>query len=65
MNTKVLTQQQIENNIELTLAERRAFLRKPLAERRSILATQAKKMLLHYQSSTEWRELMAGDIIDD
>jgi hypothetical protein len=39
MNTKVLPQQQIENNIELTLAERRAFLRKPLAERRSILAT--------------------------
>ncbi|WP_310426439.1 hypothetical protein [Chamaesiphon sp. VAR_48_metabat_135_sub] len=50
---------------ELTLAERRAFLRQPLAERRSILAQQAEEMLTHYQSSTEWRELMAGDIIDD
>jgi hypothetical protein len=50
---------------ELTLAERRAFLRQPLAERRAILAQQAAEMLTHYQSSTEWRELMAGDIIDD
>ncbi len=50
---------------ELTLAERRAFLRQPLAERRSILAKQAEEMLTHYQSSTEWRELMAGDIIND
>lgn len=50
---------------ELTLDERRAFLRKPLAERRSILSQQAEEMLTHYQSSNEWRELMAGDIIDD
>jgi hypothetical protein len=50
---------------ELTLDERRAFLKKPSSERRSILAQQAEKMLPHYQLSDEWRELMAGDIIDD
>jgi hypothetical protein len=50
---------------ELTLDERRAFLNKPLAERRAMLARQAEEMLVHYQSSNEWRELMAGDIIHD
>ncbi len=52
------------DSIELTLADRQAFLRKPLAERRSILSQQANEMLTHYQSSNEWRELMMGDIID-
>jgi hypothetical protein len=54
-----------ENNTELTLEDRRAFLRKPLAQRQLILAAQAQQMVEHYQTSTEWRELMAGDIIDD
>jgi hypothetical protein len=49
---------------ELTLADRQAFLRKSLTERRSILSKQAEEMLEYYQSSNEWRELMAGDIID-
>ncbi len=48
-----------------TLEDRKTFLNKPLAERQSILATQAEKIAKHYQDSTEWRELMAGDIIDD
>jgi hypothetical protein len=39
------------DGVELTLAERQAFLRKPLAERRSILSKQAEEMLTHYQSS--------------
>ncbi len=55
----------LSERIELTLDERRAFLKKPLSERRAILAQQAEQMLPHYQSSDEWRELMAGDIIDD
>ncbi len=59
----VLGENLSESLIELTLDERRAFLKKPLSERRAILAQQAKKMLPHYQSSDEWRELMAGDII--
>jgi hypothetical protein len=50
---------------ELTLEDRRAFLRKPLAQRQLILAQQAQQMVEHYQTSTEWRELMAGDIIDN
>jgi hypothetical protein len=54
-----------ESKTDLTLADRRAFLRKPLAQRQLILATQAQQMVEHYQTSTEWRELMTGDIIDD
>jgi hypothetical protein len=57
--------EQVETNKGLTLDERRAFLHKPLAERRAILAQQAEEMLTYYQSSDEWRELMAGDIIND
>jgi hypothetical protein len=52
-----------DRKTELTLADRRAFLRKPLAQRQLILAQQAQQMVEHYQTSTEWRELMAGDII--
>jgi hypothetical protein len=54
-----------ETNTDLTLADRRAFLRQPLSQRQLILAQQAEQMVEHYQTSTEWRELMAGDIIDD
>jgi erythromycin esterase-like protein len=54
-----------ESKTELTLADRRAFLREPLAQRQLILAQQAQQMLQHYQTSTEWRELMSGDILDD
>ncbi|WP_052672473.1 hypothetical protein [Aliterella atlantica] len=54
-----------ENTGSLTLDERKAFLQKPLAERRAILAMQAEEMATHYQDSNDWRELMAGDIIDD
>ena len=54
-----------ENTGSLTWEDRKAFLRKPLAERRAILALQAEEMATHYQNSNDWRELMAGDIIDD
>lgn len=54
-----------ENLDSPTLEDRKAFLNKPLAERQSILAQQAEKMVKHYQDSNDWRELMAGDIIDD
>jgi hypothetical protein len=43
----------------------RAFLKKSLADRQQILAQQAETMIAHYQESNEWRELMAGDIIED
>jgi predicted NAD-dependent protein-ADP-ribosyltransferase YbiA (DUF1768 family) len=62
----ILSDQEWSNSkTELTLEDRRAFLRKPLAQRQLILATQAQQMVERYQTSTEWRELMAGDIIDD
>jgi hypothetical protein len=54
-----------ESKTELTLADRRAFLRQPLAQRQQILAKQAQQMVEYYETSTEWQELMAGDIIDD
>lgn len=54
-----------ENPNSPTLAERKAFLSKPLAERQSILAKQAQVVAEHYEDLIEWRELMAGDIIDD
>jgi hypothetical protein len=63
----VTAQDQVEHQVgtkELTLDERQNFLRQPLAVRQSILAQQAEDLLTHYNSSTEWRELMAGDIID-
>lgn len=54
-----------ENLDSLTLEDRKAFLSMPLDERQSILARQAQEIAKHYQDSTEWQELMAGDIIDD
>ena len=47
----------------LTLEERRAFLKQPLADRRRILTAQAAAMHDHYQRTSEWQDLMAGDII--
>jgi uncharacterized protein YuzE len=48
----------------LSLADRRAFLKLPLAERRRILSQQVADLVDHYQQNTEWKELLAGDIID-
>ena len=48
----------------LSLIERRAFLRLPIAERSRLLAEQAEKMVSYYEQDTEWRELQGGDFID-
>lgn len=48
----------------LALAERYAFLKKPIEERRRILSEQAEAMQSHYEQNTEWKELMAGDIVE-
>ncbi len=48
----------------LTLAERRAFLKQPLAERQRLLAAQATELQDHYHQTTDWQDLMAGDIIE-
>lgn len=48
----------------LTLADRQAFLKQPLAERRRLLAEQAEAMQHHYAQNPDWQELMAGDIVE-
>jgi hypothetical protein len=48
----------------LTIEQRLDFLRFSIAERRQILESQAEEMLAHYQQETDWKELMAGDIIE-
>ena len=48
----------------LTLDERRAFMKLPLAERRRILARQAKEMAAHYEKDMSWKDLETGDIVD-
>jgi hypothetical protein len=48
----------------LSLEQRLAFLKLPLEQRRLIMGSQAEAMIAHYQENTEWKELMAGDIID-
>lgn len=48
----------------LTLTERRAFLKLPLAERRRRLAQQAEKMMAHYEQDHEWQEITPGDLIE-
>lgn len=54
----------IDEDQDLSLAQRLAFLKLPLAERGQILENQAEAMIDHYQQDSEWKELMAGDIID-
>ena len=52
---------------EMTLAERRAFLQLPLAERRRLLALQAERMIADYEdaAATEARlEWQGGDIVE-
>ncbi len=53
-----------ETQSDLTLEQRRAFLKLPLSERRRILGQQAAEMENHYQQNTDWKEFLAGDIID-
>jgi hypothetical protein len=50
----------------LTLAQRRAFLKLPLQERRRILAEQAEQMadLYLYEQDAEVLNLGGGDFID-
>jgi hypothetical protein len=48
----------------LSLEQRIAFLKLPMAERRRILESQTETMITHYQQDLEWEELMSGDIID-
>ncbi len=55
-------QQEISKN--LTQEQRRTFLKLPLSERRRILTQQAADMENHYQQNKDWKEFLAGDIIE-
>lgn len=49
----------------VSLVERRAFMKLPLADRRKIMARQAKEMAGHYEKDGAWKDLETGDIVDD
>jgi hypothetical protein len=48
---------------DLTIEERYAFLKKPMAERNLILAAQAELLREHYEQDIEWQEWLAFDNI--
>ncbi len=48
----------------ISLEERQAFLKLPLAERRRILENQAETMVSYHQQNTDWQEIMTDDIIE-
>jgi Zn-dependent peptidase ImmA (M78 family)/transcriptional regulator with XRE-family HTH domain len=56
--------ERIELEQPVSVVQRRAFLKLPLAKRRQILAEQAKRMAKHYDEDTEWRELQGGDVVE-
>ena len=51
-------------NTALTSTDRQAFLRLSLEERRRILAERAEAMKEHYEQDPEWKEFLAGDIVE-
>jgi hypothetical protein len=61
------TQETIEATTPLTLADRLAFMKLPVKERRRILAEQAELMAEHYEDESLSREREAwqgGDIVE-
>lgn len=64
---ETVEEETIETTAPLTLAERLAFLRLPLEERRRILAEQAEAMIAEYdlEENRRERELwQGGDIVE-
>lgn len=54
----------VEDEDPLSLIERRAFMKLPLAERRRIMQAQAEKLLSSYEDDAEREEWQGGDIIE-
>lgn len=51
----------------MSLAERRAFMKLPIEERRRVLAAQAERMAEHYEAEPERSEReswQGGDIVE-
>ena len=64
----MLKQKDLANSEEvITLEQRRAFLKLPLAERAQILSKQAEEALEHYMSDESVRERevwQGGDLVE-
>jgi len=64
----MLKENDLVNSAEtMTLEQRRAFLKLPLAERRRILSQQAESAATHHESEESLREREAwqgGDIVE-
>lgn len=61
---RVTIEEEPERQSGVATTDRRAFLRLPLVERRRILKEQSDKMAAHYETDGEWREWLAGDIVE-
>ncbi|MBE9030178.1 hypothetical protein IQ266_10600 [filamentous cyanobacterium LEGE 11480] len=51
-----LQQQTDSAETNLTLEQRQAILKLPIAERRRMLEAQAEQMATHYETHTEWQD---------
>lgn len=62
-----IEEETIETTAPVTLAERLAFMKLPIEERRRILAEQAEQMAEHYEDESLRRERelwQGGDIVE-
>jgi len=63
----MITQDEKTERESLSLADRRAFMKLPLEERRRILAEQVDRLVEHYEQESETAERLAwqgGDIVE-
>jgi hypothetical protein len=66
-NTMITQEEILKQDFVMSLADRRAFLRMPIEERRRVLEIQAERMLVHYEQASESENHEAwqgGDIIE-
>jgi hypothetical protein len=49
---------------DLSLAERKRFMKLSLGERRRLMADQAEEAAPYYEMNEDWKELQGGDIVE-
>lgn len=54
----------VKQSDNLTLRERKAFMRLPIEQRRKVLEKQAQELAAHYDEDKDWKETESGDFID-
>ncbi len=72
MNTKIGNKALLENryyenlqeNSNLTLQDRKAFMKLSIEERRKILEKQAQELVKYYEINEEWKETQGVDFIE-